>query len=51
MKHNDPNTISLAAGESVRLSWKFMGKDTVVFARNVPGHFEAVMKHIRAIGH
>ena len=50
MKHNDPNTVSLAPGESATLSWKFMGKDTVVFACNIPGHFEAGMKHILAIG-
>ena len=49
MKHNDPNTVSLASGESASLSWKFMGKDTVVFACNIPGHFEAGMKHILAI--
>ena len=50
MKHNDPNTVSLAPGESASLSWKFMGKDTVVFSCNIPGHFEAGMKHIQAIG-
>ena len=49
MKHNDPNTVSLAPGESAKLSWKFMGKDTVVFACNIPGHFEAGMKHDLAI--
>ena len=49
MKHNDPNTVSLAPGESATLSWKFMGKDTVVFACNIPGHFEAGMKHSLAI--
>ncbi|MCG6888825.1 MAG: cupredoxin family protein [Gammaproteobacteria bacterium] len=49
MKHNDPNTVSLLPGESARLSWKFMGKDTVVFACNIPGHFEAGMKHVLAI--
>ena len=32
MKHKDPNTVSLAPGESATLSWKFMGKDTVIFA-------------------
>ena len=51
MKHNDPNTVSLAPGESTILTWKFMGKDTVVFACNIPGHFEAGMKHIQVIGH
>lgn len=50
MKHNDPNTVSLAPGESAKLSWTFMGKDTVVFACNIPGHFEAGMKHVQAIG-
>jgi len=50
MKHNDPNTVSLAPGESAKLSWTFMGKDTVVFACNIPGHFEAGMKQVQAIG-
>jgi uncharacterized cupredoxin-like copper-binding protein len=49
MKHSDSNTVSLAPGESATLSWKFMGKDTVVFACNIPGHFEAGMKHALAI--
>jgi len=51
MVHNDPNTVSLKPGESASLSWTFMGKDTVVFACNVPGHFEAGMKHSLTIGH
>jgi uncharacterized cupredoxin-like copper-binding protein len=50
MKHSDPNTVSLLPGESTTLSWKFMGTDTVVFACNIPGHFEAGMKHVQAIG-
>lgn len=49
MEHSDPNTVSLLPGESATLSWKFMGKDTVVFACNIPGHFEAGMKHKLAI--
>ena len=49
MVHEDPNTISLAAGETGRLSWRFLGDDTVVFACNVPGHFEAGMKHVLPI--
>jgi len=49
MKHEDPNTVSLAAGETARLQWKFMGDDTVVFACNIPGHFEAGMKHVLPI--
>ncbi|MDH3762428.1 MAG: cupredoxin family protein [Gammaproteobacteria bacterium] len=50
MKHQDPNTVSLGPGEQARLLWQFMGKDTVVFACNIPGHFEAGMKHMLAIG-
>ena len=50
MKHEDPNTVSLLPGESTTLAWKFMGTDTVVFACNIPGHFEAGMKHVQAIG-
>ena len=50
MKHSDPNTVSLLPGQSTTLSWKFMGTDTVVFACNIPGHFEAGMKHVQAIG-
>jgi uncharacterized cupredoxin-like copper-binding protein len=49
MEHSDPNTVSLEPGESATLSWKFMGADTVVFACNIPGHFEAGMKHVQAI--
>ncbi len=49
MKHSDPNTVSLEPGESASLSWKFMGSDSVVFACNIPGHFEAGMKHVQAI--
>ena len=45
MKHADPNTVSLEAGESATIIWRFKGDDTVVFACNVPGHFEAGMKH------
>jgi uncharacterized cupredoxin-like copper-binding protein len=49
MDHQDPNTVSLSAGEMARLSWRFTGDDTVVFACNIPGHFEAGMKHVLAI--
>lgn len=44
MKHADPNAITLAPGESGRLVWRFLGNDEVVFACNIPGHFEAGMK-------
>jgi hypothetical protein len=32
------------------LSCKFMGKVSVVFAGNIPGHFEVEIKHSLAIG-
>ena len=50
MHHSDPNTVSLEPGESGTLAWKFMGEDTVVFACNIPGHFEAGMHHNVKIG-
>lgn len=49
MKHEDPNTVSLEPGESASLSWRFEGSDTVVFACNIPGHFEAGMHYDIAI--
>ena len=45
MKHSDPNTVSLEPSERGSITWRFMGKDTVVFACNIPGHFEAGMRH------
>ena len=49
MKHSDPNTVSLEPGASASITWRFIGKDTVVFACNIPGHFEAGMRHDLAI--
>ena len=49
MKHEDPNTVSLEPGESGSITWRFAGDDTVVFACNIPGHFEAGMHHDLAI--
>ena len=45
MKHEDPNTLSLEPGESGTITWRFEGGDTVVFACNIPGHYEAGMSH------
>lgn len=45
MKHEDPNTLSLQPGESGTITWRFEGGDTVVFACNIPGHYEAGMSH------
>jgi len=43
MIHADPNTITLQPGETGQLHWKFSGDELVVFACNIPGHFEAGM--------
>lgn len=45
MHHEDPNAVSLEPGQKASLAWRFKGKDTVVFACNIPGHFEAGMHH------
>ena len=50
MEHDDPNAVSLKPGDSATLRWRFKGNDTVVFACNIPGHFEAGMHHKVAIG-
>ena len=44
MVHEDGNTITVEPGETKEITWHFMGEDTVVFACNIPGHFEAGMQ-------
>ena len=51
MKHNDPTTVSVAPGGEAELNWRFKGAQTVVFACNIPGHFEAGMHHKTKIVH
>ncbi len=44
MVHHDPNVVTVNAGETKELIWKF-GKDTnVTFACNIPGHAERGMQ-------
>lgn len=45
MVHEDGNTITVKPGETKTLTWKFKStpKHDVVFACNIPGHFEAGM--------
>ena len=43
MKHDDGATISVEAGKTGELVWQFIGEETVQFACNIPGHFEAGM--------
>ena len=49
MVHEDGNTMTVKPGETKKLTWNFSGtvkgSNEVVFACNVPGHFEAGMFH------
>ena len=45
MVHQDGNTVTVKPGETKELVWKFNKSDDVVFACNIPGHFEAGMLH------
>lgn len=43
MKHDDPNTVLVAPGETKELVWKFTKSMTLEFACNIPGHYESGM--------
>ncbi len=43
MTHQDGNTVTVKPGETKTLTWKFAADGKVVFACNIPGHFEAGM--------
>ncbi len=43
MTHQDGNTVTVEPGETKSLTWKFAADGKVVFACNIPGHFEAGM--------
>jgi len=43
MVHEDGNTVTVKPGETKELIWKFTGGGQVVFACNIPGHFQAGM--------
>ncbi|MBV8046716.1 MAG: hypothetical protein JO171_06165 [Paludibacterium sp.] len=45
MTHDDPNVVSLKPGETRTLIWRFKGmrQHDVIFACNVPGHYQAGM--------
>nr|WP_067289019.1 plastocyanin/azurin family copper-binding protein [Marinobacterium profundum] len=43
MKHDDPNSILLAPGESKEITWTFSGDAELEFACNMPGHYQAGM--------
>lgn len=43
MVHSDGNTVTVKPGETKELIWKFTEGAEVVFACNIPGHFQAGM--------
>lgn len=43
MVHNDANTVTIQPGETKEITWEFKGDKEVVFACNIPGHYEAGM--------
>lgn len=45
MVHSDGSTITVKPNETKALTWKFTKRDTVMFACNIPEHFEAGMHH------
>jgi len=49
MVHADPNTVTVAPGDTASLAWQFEGDDLVVFACNIPGHYQAGMFQKTAI--
>jgi uncharacterized cupredoxin-like copper-binding protein len=44
MEHADPNQVSLDAGKSGELVWRFTRAGTFDFACLQPGHFDAGMR-------
>jgi len=49
MQHEDGNTITVQPGETKELTWQFTAYPKVVFACNIPGHFEAGMHHSTSV--
>lgn len=44
MAHDQPNTVTVAAGETKELTWTFTQTGTVLLGCHQPGHYEAAMK-------
>ena len=43
MKHNDPNAVTIPAGQSATLTWRFSKAGAFEFACLIPGHYESGM--------
>lgn len=41
--HAEPNVLSLDAGETGELTWRFTAPDTIQYGCHVPGHYDAGM--------
>ncbi len=48
--HNDPNSVLLEPGKSATIIWTFPKEAKIEFACNVPGHYEAGMVGVFALG-
>ena len=46
MKHDDPNVITIEAGQTNSLVWQFTNAGSFVIGCHVPGHYQAGMKAI-----
>jgi uncharacterized cupredoxin-like copper-binding protein len=44
MAHDEPNVMTLPAGETVELTWTFPESGTVLIGCHQPGHYDAGMK-------
>ncbi len=40
---DEPNAISMAAGETAELTWEFTNADSLLYGCNIPGHYDAGM--------
>ncbi|MBL4693633.1 MAG: cupredoxin domain-containing protein [Magnetovibrio sp.] len=49
MAMTEPNSVSVGELETKELIWKFAGPETIEFACNVPGHYEAGMSGVITI--
>ena len=44
MAHDEPNVMTIPAGETIELTWGFQESETVLIGCHQPGHYDAGMK-------
>ena len=44
MAHDEPNVMTIPAGETIELTWGFPESETVLIGCHQPGHYDAGMK-------